>query len=579
MADGAFLTDFGLAKSVSTGSRLTRTGQALGTPAYMSPEQARGEIAGLAPATDVWGLGCALYETLAGRPPFEGESPGVVVAAILAREPAPIPRLRSDVPPAVERVLRVALAKAARHRYAGAGALRDDLERILRGEAPRARPRRRLSVGLAAAALAASAGAAGLGSAALRSGPSAAPERTAPAAPTATGRLEDELVARARAAAAGNARHAERLLARALEIAPGRHDLRVERGLLLWTLGEGPRAREEWERVPDGVGETSAALLYRGLEAFYRAGVGEARERLEDAARSGGPMAGVARGALLATSFRWAEARKALRGVPGWEAALFRAAAESGDPSGDPAEAVRLFSEALAGGIHAPWVLSDRGNARAKTGDLAGAIADFEEALRIRPEDPMILSNLANARCRAGDPEGGLWAASEAIRRDPDHALAHFNRGLALFKLDRFAEAVESFSAAIRLDPGDTRFHTGRGAARWSLGDATGAEEDWTASLRLRPDDPDALNNRAIIRRARRDLPGAIEDIERALALQPDYAPGHINLGIARQEMGDDEGAVAEFRIFLSLVPDHPSADDARRRLAECESRTAERRR
>ena len=65
-----YLTDFGLAKNVSTGSRHTRTGQTLGTPAYMSPELARGEFRALTPASDVFALGALLYELLAGGPAF-----------------------------------------------------------------------------------------------------------------------------------------------------------------------------------------------------------------------------------------------------------------------------------------------------------------------------------------------------------------------------------------------------------------------------------------------------------------------------------------------------------------------------
>src|SRR5574341_791440 len=101
----AFLTDFGLAKSVATGhalslskgSKLTRTGQALGTPAYMSPEQARGESAGIGPLTDVWSLGCVLYEALSSRRPFDGETPAAAIANVLLHTPA---RLRSVRPEA-----------------------------------------------------------------------------------------------------------------------------------------------------------------------------------------------------------------------------------------------------------------------------------------------------------------------------------------------------------------------------------------------------------------------------------------------------------------------------------------------
>ncbi|MCI0342309.1 MAG: protein kinase, partial [Planctomycetales bacterium] len=144
-----FLTDFGLARTIATGSKLTRTGQALGTPEYMSPEQARGEVSSLAPATDVWGAGGVLYEMLAGRAPFEGSSAMAVVGNVLLREPAGIRSLRPEVPRSVERILGACLAKDPSARYAGGAALRDDLDRALRGERPRAgtgRSTRRLAL-------------------------------------------------------------------------------------------------------------------------------------------------------------------------------------------------------------------------------------------------------------------------------------------------------------------------------------------------------------------------------------------------------------------------------------------------
>ncbi len=159
-----FLADFGLAKSVATGGRLTRTGQALGTPAYMSPEQARGEVSGLAPSTDVWSLGCVLYAMLAGRSPFDAVTPEGVMARILTVPPSRLRALRPDVPRPLERVVAAALAKAAGSRYPDGRALREDLDRLLRGEPPRApRPGRvRRSAVLLGAAAAVAAGAAAL---------------------------------------------------------------------------------------------------------------------------------------------------------------------------------------------------------------------------------------------------------------------------------------------------------------------------------------------------------------------------------------------------------------------------------
>ncbi|MCI0341813.1 MAG: serine/threonine protein kinase [Planctomycetales bacterium] len=129
--DRVFLADFGLAKSVSTGSRFTRTGQALGTPAYMSPEQARGDSATLGPDSDVWALGAVLYEALAGRAPFEGVTEAEIVGKVILSEPAPIGRLRPDVPRALEPVIRACLAKDPRRRPGSGSALATDLDRLL----------------------------------------------------------------------------------------------------------------------------------------------------------------------------------------------------------------------------------------------------------------------------------------------------------------------------------------------------------------------------------------------------------------------------------------------------------------
>jgi eukaryotic-like serine/threonine-protein kinase len=120
--DGSTLVaDFGIARALgSLDDGLTQTGLAIGTPAYMSPEQAAGDK-GLDPRTDLYSLASVLYETLAGEPPFTGPTAQAMAARRLT-EPAPSVRaLRPTVPPAVDEAIRKALAPVAADRFATAG--------------------------------------------------------------------------------------------------------------------------------------------------------------------------------------------------------------------------------------------------------------------------------------------------------------------------------------------------------------------------------------------------------------------------------------------------------------------------
>lgn len=118
------LLDFGIAK-IAGAVGLTRTGALLGTPSYLSPEQARGEPVDA--RTDVWALGALLYEMLAGRRPFAGERSEAVIHNILTQDPAPLRTLRAEVPQALERIAFRALAKSPGERYPTMGELLRDL--------------------------------------------------------------------------------------------------------------------------------------------------------------------------------------------------------------------------------------------------------------------------------------------------------------------------------------------------------------------------------------------------------------------------------------------------------------------
>src|SRR5262249_38208312 len=125
-ADGiAKIVDFGLAKA-SGATELTRTGATLGTAAYMSPEQARGEP--IDARTDVWALGVMLYEMLAGQRPFRGSHLPAIVYAIVNEKLKPVREARPDLPEELDRVVSRALQKNCGARYQAASEMAAELE-------------------------------------------------------------------------------------------------------------------------------------------------------------------------------------------------------------------------------------------------------------------------------------------------------------------------------------------------------------------------------------------------------------------------------------------------------------------
>ena len=168
------LTDFGLARDRALGVSITATGEALGTPYYMSPEQVRAQR-DLDARSDVWALGVILYECLTGKRPFDGRSSFLVAQQIIQTDPTPPSRLREGIAPALEAVCLRCLRKERAERYTSAGALAFALEAAAGASLPSlladgslvlplARTPgspSRLAIGLAAALLAVGGGAGG----------------------------------------------------------------------------------------------------------------------------------------------------------------------------------------------------------------------------------------------------------------------------------------------------------------------------------------------------------------------------------------------------------------------------------
>jgi serine/threonine-protein kinase len=133
------VSDFGLAKRLEADQSVTHTGAILGTPCYMSPEQAAGSRGEIGPSSDVWSLGAILYQMLTGRPPFQASNPMDTLLAVLESDP-PVPRsIDRHVDRDLEMIALKSLQKPQELRYASAGALAADLRAFLAGDPVAAR--------------------------------------------------------------------------------------------------------------------------------------------------------------------------------------------------------------------------------------------------------------------------------------------------------------------------------------------------------------------------------------------------------------------------------------------------------
>ena len=136
----ALVSDFGLAKRMEEESDFSRSGQAIGTPAYMPPEQAAGRKADIGYQSDVYSIGALLYHLLTGQPPFVGESHHEIMSQVLDQDPSAVSKLNPRVKRDLNTICLKCLEKDRVNRYVSAAELRDELRRFSQGFPIRARP-------------------------------------------------------------------------------------------------------------------------------------------------------------------------------------------------------------------------------------------------------------------------------------------------------------------------------------------------------------------------------------------------------------------------------------------------------
>jgi tetratricopeptide (TPR) repeat protein len=537
-----FLVDFGVVKLVGQG-RLTATGEAVGTPNYMAPEQAHGDHHLIGPATDVYGLGATLHELLTGRPPFNGQSVLEVLERVISATPTPVRQLRPEVDPGLEAVVARCLAKPPEERFPTAGALALALEQQARGKARpgRADRRKRRAVRSAAAALVlvGVVAAAALGGAlwSRRSAPSPGPAPTAevvpaPPAPTATQAAPPPPAAELAPSAASSA----------AELAARGEALRAD--------GQRAAAAEAFERALALDPVCVAALVGRGRVRFAARDLAGSRADLERAASLApddpAPLAYLAR---------------TLQNLKDLEGAL------------------RVVERSLAIGRH-PEAYATRAGIAVGRADFRAAVPDYAAACELAPRDANYANSLGTALQLSGDLEGAVRAYGRALDIDPRWADSLENRARCLQALGRQEEAARDTDRLIEVKPGADPLCV-RATRRAQGGDLAGAQADVTRALELAPGFPRALGLRGGLKAAAGDLAGARADLDAALA-GPDPARGELLevRGGIRLAAGDREGAArdwAEAIDWLERAGDPRRAQPLRQRLRRLEAGDAER--
>ncbi len=519
----------------------TIEGHVVGTPAYMSPEQARGDVASVGIASDVYALGAILYEILTRTKPFRGESVAAILEAVRsgALEPPSTRAPAAGVPAELEAVVEKAMALQPAGRYATVVAMRADIEAYLDGRllsAARYGPlqllvkyaRRHRAIAAAVGIVPVLAAAAVFGNRWAR-------------------RIDRErALENARLGVDGDV---GAFRSRVDAYGPGDQTIQTDFLGILRDIDECVAKEEDLagrDVDSDWARNRRQELCRLALELARRSGNCEPLYHANAWMNDWGLPANEREEILeILESSRRAE--------------TFRSVGVTAVISGDLDSAHAMFERAIDEMPRRASSYVDRGTIRQIRGALALALADYDRALEI---DPLAWDAwCARARiCLAmGRPEEALVAAERAIAIHGRVGVGYVLRAEALANLHRDAEADDAFALAIARDEGAIA-RSARGQLRFARGDFRGAIEDFRLVLQVAPMNFDARLFLAQALLAERDLSGARGELDEMVRRTPYRAEVRSVQGRLRAAAGDLEGAMTDYELACELDPGYAPA-------------------
>jgi eukaryotic-like serine/threonine-protein kinase len=558
----------------------TEMGSLLGTPAYMPPEQASGDVNLLDRRCDVFGLGAILCEILTGKPPYLGRSGEEVrrkaANADLADAHARLAACGAETE--LVELTKQCLSAEPIQRPRDAQAVADRLsgfmnqvqERLQTAQRERAvavareaeqRKRRKVQFALAAAlvALLLGGGVFTLWQSEQAMAGREREARNAEAVAALLKQAEDSL----RAGDAAKARVSlEAASKRSAESATRPHAGQLERReadlVLLQDLDAVDQFSWTWDVVEDQFPDR-AVVATRTRKALQRYGADPDTVPMEDAAAwvSGSPVAQriVAALDLLLDQEKTAGVRALLQRL---DADDFRDAVRDAFLAGDLEQVTELaeWREALA---QPPWFAVRMGRSQAISVERRRQL--LKSAASRRPGDLELLLTLGNTYGKEQQEiaESVRWCQA-AVAAAPNNVAARFNLGISLYDQGDVDGAIACFGKAIELDPKFERPHTNLGVVLQEKGDLEGAMACLATAVELAPQDAVAHTNLGIVLEKLGHMDAANTSYRTAIAFDPKLALAHNNLGSVLARQGDAEGAIACFHTAVRLAPQDAGA-------------------
>ncbi len=573
-SDGVLrVTDFGLAKWVDSDDGQTRSGQIMGSPSYMAPEQARGHSRDVGPAADVYALGAILYEMLTGRPPFKGATAVETVRQVIDDDPVTPSRLVPRVSRDLETICLKCLDKEPERRYASAAALVDDLSRYREGRPIRARPsspvgrlwrwarRKPTTAGLLAALSALFLVTVGGGLWLER--------QQAERRGRAREAVEAALAQLPGLRREGRWREAEAILTqvRSRVDEAGSDDQRRR----LARADEDLRLAAALERIRLAPAIEGGRFDYRGMaeayaRAFKRAGLDVRGDEEAVAARMG---ASDLRPQLVMALDHWAYVADAL-GDRQLMARLLGVAQRT-EPDPRWGDRFRAGTMAGQGGAAAPGGrrkgTTGQGDTRERTrrslwsrcwrrswDNRMGGPSRCCAAQGRHPEDFWLNCALGDAlRERKPAESVGFYRAALATR--PTVGVVHYEVGTALQRQGQVDEAMAEFRRAVEFEPDGAPARFQLGTCLEAMGRLDEAMAEYRRVIELDPKGAPGHHQLGVCWQAMGRLDKAMAEYRRAIELDPKSVAPHFQLGVCWQARDRFDEAIAEFRRLIELDP------------------------